>query len=601
MEGRYRKLLLSLLVLVLVVSIGKETYSLFTNEVSSVVQSYGTGTLKLSYSNTSINLDNAYPMADTDGMNQSDNTITITNTGTLAYKFDVILDPSSDSTISSSLIRVSIDGENPAALSTDSNIIIRDVILNPGSSRTFTIKLWINSNASSSDILNKKFSASLTSTGIAVKNAEDSDGTVLAGAVALPLFDQIKNNADTTTEIDFSQTSEATGTNGIYMTTETTNNVPVYYYRGNVSNNNVLLGDYCWKIVRTTETGGIKLLYNGEKNTTYSSYKKLTYSDNDDSDYVLGAYNNFEYDESSKLWKATNFDSSNNTYYIYFMPTITGSYSIYFNIQYTEDIGSVDNLVISLNNEEKFNLEFTADNKFTGYFDFGNLTADDEIEVELTYYGSSNNIIETVIVENIGGDNGGQCFNTGGYISSSSFNDDNIDSLGGVSYYYNGTNSTIKNVIDNWYVQRMDSQYGSYFEDTVFCNDRSVSDTNFGTYNRFGDASVTLSCPQVADSFSVSSSVGNGQLSYPVGLLTADEFVFAGMSGMYVETSSTYFDKELGWTMSPAFSGSLFGLGDTWSDIAATSSKIVRPVVSLKPGTNYIGGNGKPDKPYVIE
>ena len=262
MEGRNKKLLLSLLVLVLLVSIGKETYALFTNEVSSIVQSYGTGTLKLSYSNTSIILDNAYPMTDTDGMSQSDSTITITNIGTLAYKFNVILDPSSDSTISSDLIRVSMDGENPATLSSDGNIIIRDVILNPGSSRTFTIKLWINSNTSSSDILNKKFSASLTSSGIAVKNMADSDGTVLIGNYTGPLYDYIKNNADTTTQIDFSKTSEASSTNGIYMTTDTEGNVPVYYYRGNVDNR-VIFANFCWRIVRTTETGGVKLIYDG--------------------------------------------------------------------------------------------------------------------------------------------------------------------------------------------------------------------------------------------------------------------------------------------------------------------------------------------------
>ena len=256
-----KKLLLIVLVMVLFVSIGKETYALFTNEVSSIVQSYSTGTLKLSYSNTSINLDNAYPLTDKEGMSQDVNTITITNIGTLAYKFNVIIDPSSDSTISSSLIRVSIDGESPATLSSDGNIIIRDVILNPGSSRTFTIKLWINSKASSSDVLNKKFSASLTSTGIAVKNTEDSDGTVLAG-VAGPLYDYIKRKADTITQIDFSKTSEQDNTNGIYMTTDTDSGSPVYYYRGNVDNH-VLFANLCWRIIRTTETGGVKLIYDG--------------------------------------------------------------------------------------------------------------------------------------------------------------------------------------------------------------------------------------------------------------------------------------------------------------------------------------------------
>ena len=38
---------------------------------------------------------------------------------------------------------------------------------------------------------------------------------------------------------------------------------PVYYYKGNVQNNNVLFGGFCWKIVRTTETGGVKIVYNG--------------------------------------------------------------------------------------------------------------------------------------------------------------------------------------------------------------------------------------------------------------------------------------------------------------------------------------------------
>ena len=262
MDRKYRKLLLSLLILVLVVSIGKETYALFTNEVSSTVQSYTTGTLKLSYSNSTINLNNSYPITDSEGMNLTENTITITNIGTLTYKFDVKLEPSTSSTLSTDLIKVSMDGETPALLSSDGNIIIRDVILNPGSSRTFTIKLWIDSSASSSDVLGKQFIGNLTSTGIAVKNMEDSDGTVLVGGYTGPIYDYIKNNADTTTTIDFSKPSALSNTNGIYMTTDTEGNVPVYYYRGNVDNR-VIFANFCWRIVRTTETGGVKLIYDG--------------------------------------------------------------------------------------------------------------------------------------------------------------------------------------------------------------------------------------------------------------------------------------------------------------------------------------------------
>ena len=262
MEGRYRKLLLSLLVLVLVVSIGKESYALFTSSVSSTVQSYGTGTLKLSYSNSVVSLNNAYPMSDSDGMNMGSGIITITNTGTLAYKFDVKIDVSSSSTLSNDLIKVSIDEQNPAFLSTDGNVIIRDIILNPGSSRSFSLKLWIDSSATSSQVLGKKFVGNLTSTGIAVRNVDDSVGTVLVGRYTGPLYDYIKNNADTTTTIDFSKTSEASNTNGIYMTTDTDSGSPVYYYRGNVDNR-VIFANFCWRIVRTTETGGVKLIYDG--------------------------------------------------------------------------------------------------------------------------------------------------------------------------------------------------------------------------------------------------------------------------------------------------------------------------------------------------
>ena len=76
------------------------------------------------------------------------------------------------------------------------------------------------------------------------------------------LYGMIKSNADTTTTIDFSKTSEASSTNGIYMTTNTEGNVPVYYYRGNVDNR-VIFANFCWRIVRTTETGGVKLIYDG--------------------------------------------------------------------------------------------------------------------------------------------------------------------------------------------------------------------------------------------------------------------------------------------------------------------------------------------------
>ena len=78
------------------------------------------------------------------------------------------------------------------------------------------------------------------------------------------LFYKIKSSANKYTRIDFSKQSSVDGTKGIYTTTNTENNVPVYYYRGAVDNNHVLFANFCWRIVRTTETGGVKLIYDGK-------------------------------------------------------------------------------------------------------------------------------------------------------------------------------------------------------------------------------------------------------------------------------------------------------------------------------------------------
>lgn len=42
----------------------------------------------------------------------------------------------------------------------------------------------------------------------------------------------------------------------------------VYYYTYEAQNNNVKFANFCWKMVRTTDTGGVKLLYNGTPNAS---------------------------------------------------------------------------------------------------------------------------------------------------------------------------------------------------------------------------------------------------------------------------------------------------------------------------------------------
>ena len=71
-----------------------------------------------------------------------------------------------------------------------------------------------------------------------------------------------------------SSTTQVAGDNGqgVYTRDGTENDkYPIYYYRGTQAlANNLVFGGFCWKIVRTTATGGIRMIYNGEKNSDNS-------------------------------------------------------------------------------------------------------------------------------------------------------------------------------------------------------------------------------------------------------------------------------------------------------------------------------------------
>ena len=89
----------------------------------------------------------------------------------------------------------------------------------------------------------------------------DADGEV---KIRKSLYSQIEKDALPDTEINFGAISSDTNGKGVYTLSKTRGKVfPIYYYRGEVKNNNVLFANFCWKMIRTTSTGGVKLIYNG--------------------------------------------------------------------------------------------------------------------------------------------------------------------------------------------------------------------------------------------------------------------------------------------------------------------------------------------------
>ena len=210
---------------------------------------------------------------------------------------------------------------------------------------------------------------------------------------------------------------------------------------------------------------------------------------------------------------------------------------------------------------------------------------------------------------------------TAAYIGTSKFNEYYNDSkYVGYMYYSNGTNSTIKDTIDTWYKNNL-TNYTKYLSTTaVYCNDRSTSDnTNFGARTRLiANKTPSYDCTATEDKFTADTSTGNGKLTYPIALMTADEVSFAG--GLYENNAQTwyYYNSANGsstgdtwwWLLSPnSWDGSyayvfyVYGSSNPGSLDYYRVNDINggRPAVSLKSCVKTSGGDGSASTPYTIE
>ena len=226
---------------------------------------------------------------------------------------------------------------------------------------------------------------------------------------------------------------------------------------------------------------------------------------------------------------------------------------------------------------------------------------------------------------------------TGGFIDTSQAYNSSYSNSAYVGYMYTtsqqhglNTNSSIKSVVDTWYQANLLPNYDGYISKTaIYCNDRGVGS---GSWNATGNTfyyaayarleaskSPTYICSNEADRFTASETVGNGALTYPIGLITADEVAYAG--GVWNTNNSSYYIAQNAssgaaywWTMSPyswvnnlgSHNAYVFGVGgssgtgylDRWS---VNTAHGVRSVVSLKSCVLYSGGNGTASDPYTVE
>ena len=253
-----------------------------------------------------------------------------------------------------------------------------------------------NSLAEGKTVLTTEEWNALQSSGVSFQiKVEANEGIWVNGSLE-EIMKKESLGVDTEQGVDFSKTSDqdglnGEGTKGVYMRAGTENDAyPIVYYRGAVEDNNVLFNNKCWKAVRTTDTGGVKLIYNGESQaiTTYEhndliSDSNMTYTN--DSAYP------YTYDGTAKTWTST-MKTDNATGTITFSVNEASNYSI--NYEVSSETG-YDKAKFSKNGTL---LKEDSGTK-SGVIDLGQLTTTDVIKVEYTKddYANSSAVNDNVI------------------------------------------------------------------------------------------------------------------------------------------------------------------------------------------------------------
>ena len=166
-----------------------------------------------------------------------------------------------------------------------------------------------------------------------------------------------------------------------------------------------------------------------------------------------------------------------------------------------------------------------------------------------------------------------------------------------------GTNSTIMNMLNNWYNNNLVSYEEDYIDTgTGFCSDRNMaSGYNFNSsgtiyfapYNRTGNGSLQCNVLDVL-------SQDNGKIPNSIGLLTSDEYVLGGSVNSYLDVDINY------WTMSPFYYGSrafVFVVSSSGylvnNDGVTWSSPGVRPVINIRANVS-LTGEGTSTNPFKV-
>ena len=627
-----RKIYISLLVTVIcIISVSYAFFVLYLRQTdNNAVTALSCFTSTLTEENSAINLSNEFPIKDEDGMKKTPFTFKITNNCNNYVKAYITIDPLKEGTANYILSKYmkanvstkgSTDGtsliigtQNTKVLDNKHNgYIVKEVGLNKNESKEFDLRLWIDYDTT------KEQAAGMTYLSQVVIVTEPGKPTfaetILANnEVKTPLTTPGKEVSAHTKDDVESQTTSVSSTYQAYYIT---------YGTG-------------W------EANGTKF------NLTGTAVTSDTYANSYSS--LVGKY----------LPNSSLSSSGSNTAGT--MKTTTNLSSVYYVVSATQESFTYKEITSNKNTTEAL-LASTVDDYGTSYYfrgavknnyvEFANkcwrivrITGDGSVKLVLhndnttkvaNPCNSANNSASAAFAR-YSGTTYGSAFNT----------NDNDNAYVGFMYgatgasdyasaHANTNKSTILNNLESWYTNNLAS-YESKLANTIWCNDKSTfttftsgstygtglgygtNKTGYGAYNRIHGgnaasyASPSLICPNdnnggKLSKFTVKDTTnGNGNLTYKIGLLTADEIAFAG-SIAYTYNLSTYLQENTGtnwwWSLSPrsfvGLNARVWFVGSGYlSDVGVLNYYGLRPVISLISSTN-VTGDGTSENPYVVE
>ena len=280
-------ILVIILILISLITLVGSSYALLTKSFKSKKLSMEVGTLKIDFAEgNAINMANAAPMTDSNGLKSTPYTFTITNGGDINAYYTVSNEEELANTLDTSYLRMKLTGSDGydsgiktvKELGTETYKLIDDTLLETGKSVTYELRMWISQDAGN-DIQDKIYKSKIVVNGTSNKLPLATD-KILAKANAEDLDYNSATDAQKKEMWTFS-----------HEATEQTTALTDYRYIGADPNNYIKFNDELWRIIGVFDTddgkGKVEKRLKIIRNEPIGSYSW------DNKDTTTGAENNY--------------------------------------------------------------------------------------------------------------------------------------------------------------------------------------------------------------------------------------------------------------------------------------------------------------------